>query len=1084
MLDNDFLSGQPVSPDQVSVTPVTQGPLTVNADGTITVAPNTPAGTYTVTYTICEILNPTNCASATVTVEVVVDPEGLVANPDLVGPVNGVEGLPNAGNVLDNDTFNGQPVTAEDVNVTPVTEGPVTIGTDGTITVAPNTPAGTYTIDYTICLVSDPSQCATGTVTVEVTAAGLVANPDVFGPFTGNDGIENAGNVLDNDFLNGQPISPEDVNLTPVTQGPLTVNADGTVTLAPNTPAGTYTVTYTICEILNPSNCAIATVTIEVREDAPILIANPDNIDLVNGLEGTDNAGNVLDNDLLNGQPVTPEDVNVIPVTEGPITIGTDGTVSVAPNTPAGTYTVTYTVCDANNPGNCATGTVTIEVAAATLVANPDFFGPFSSADGIENGGNVLDNDFLSGQPVSPDQVSVTPVTQGPLTVNADGTITVAPNTPAGTYTVTYTICEILNPTNCASATVTVEVVVDPEGLVANPDLVGPVNGVEGLPNAGNVLDNDTFNGQPVTAEDVNVTPVTEGPVTIGTDGTITVAPNTPAGTYTIDYTICLVSDPSQCATGTVTVEIVPLGPVASISITNTADRDVFTTVGEEIGYSYTVTNSGDVTLTDVTVTDPLTGLTVQVGTLLPGQSVTLDGTYTVSQSDLDRGFIDNIATATGTAPDGTTVTDTGTEQVLALLDLIVNNDSIEDIFGSNGSKGILNIFANDSLNGKPITPEDVILTQVGESEYLILNPDGSIDLKPNTPAGTYELVYQICDIANPGNCGTATVTVIVNTPLIIANDDDFGTIGLSFGGTLGYIIANDLLNGLAIDPSLVDFEFIDLGGIQGLIIGDDGELILIPGLNPPGTYILQYRVCEILNPTNCDTAFVIITILPDVVDLSVSKTSFDVEVYEGDEFEYEITVRNLTGTTASEVVVSDDLPQGLTYISSTIVENSSNVIITSAVQANLITWTIPSLPGNSIFTIRLRVSANSLTLGTEEEAITNLVTVVSSEEDINPEDNNATDFNSVKAFFIPNVITPNDDGVNDVLRVKGLKKYIQNRIVIFNRWGDHLYESENYQNNWGAEGLVAGTYYYILWTQDESGAEKEYKGWIQVIRK
>jgi gliding motility-associated-like protein len=42
------------------------------------------------------------------------------------------------------------------------------------------------------------------------------------------------------------------------------------------------------------------------------------------------------------------------------------------------------------------------------------------------------------------------------MTLNADGTITVAPGTPAGTYTITYSICEVLNPTNCDTVTTTV----------------------------------------------------------------------------------------------------------------------------------------------------------------------------------------------------------------------------------------------------------------------------------------------------------------------------------------------------------------------------------------------------------------------------------------------------------------------------------------------------------------------------------------------------------------------------------------------------------------------------------------------------
>ena len=81
-------------------------------------------------------------------------------------------------------------------------------------------------------------------------------------------------NVLTNDTLNGVAIVPADVTIAPVTTGPLTVNADGTVSVAPGTPAGPYTVSYEVCEVLNPANCDIADVVITVSA-APIVAASP-----------------------------------------------------------------------------------------------------------------------------------------------------------------------------------------------------------------------------------------------------------------------------------------------------------------------------------------------------------------------------------------------------------------------------------------------------------------------------------------------------------------------------------------------------------------------------------------------------------------------------------------------------------------------------------------------------------------------------------------------------------------------------------------------------------------------------------------
>ncbi|WGX97230.1 sortase domain-bontaining protein [Nocardioides sp. L-11A] len=79
---------------------------------------------------------------------------------------------------------------------------------------------------------------------------------------------------------------------------------------------------------------------------------------------------------------------------------------------------------------------------------------------------------------------------------------------------------------------------------------------------------------------------------------------------------------------------------------------------GDVITYTITVTNTGDVPVTDVTVTDPLAGLSpvtpANVPTLAPDDDAVFTATYTVTQADVDNGGqIVNAATAEGTDPDG-----------------------------------------------------------------------------------------------------------------------------------------------------------------------------------------------------------------------------------------------------------------------------------------------------------------------------------------------------------------------------------------------------------------------------------------------
>ncbi len=58
--------------------------FTLNTDGTVTVAPNTQAGNYVLTYNICEKLNPTNCDTAKVTI--VIEPSCIIEVFNAVSP--------------------------------------------------------------------------------------------------------------------------------------------------------------------------------------------------------------------------------------------------------------------------------------------------------------------------------------------------------------------------------------------------------------------------------------------------------------------------------------------------------------------------------------------------------------------------------------------------------------------------------------------------------------------------------------------------------------------------------------------------------------------------------------------------------------------------------------------------------------------------------------------------------------------------------------------------------------------------------------------------------------------------------------
>lgn len=63
----------------------------------------------------------------------------------------------------------------------------------------------------------------------------------------------------------------------------------------------------------------------------------------------------------------------------------------------------------------------------------------------------------------------------------------------------------------------------------------------------------------------------------------------------------------------------------------------------------------------------------------------------------------------------------------------------------------------------------------------------------------------------------------------------------------------------------------------------------------------------------------------------------------------------------------------------------------------------------------------------------------------------------------LPNIITPNGDNVNDFLAIKYLEFYPANRIKVYNRWGNIVFEKKDYINDWSPKNISDGVYFYVL---------------------
>nr|WP_314498529.1 choice-of-anchor L domain-containing protein [uncultured Chryseobacterium sp.] len=105
---------------------------------------------------------------------------------------------------------------------------------------------------------------------------------------------------------------------------------------------------------------------------------------------------------------------------------------------------------------------------------------------------------------------------------------------------------------------------------------------------------------------------------------------------------------------------------------------------------------------------------------------------------------------------------------IYATATLVANNDAFNLVSGSTTTISVLN---NDTVNNvSPASLSDVLLTQVSTTNNGVnLNPTtGLITAAPGTPAGVYNVTYQICDQTFTSNCKTAVATITV-----VANDTD-----------------------------------------------------------------------------------------------------------------------------------------------------------------------------------------------------------------------------------------------------------------------------------------------------------------------
>jgi gliding motility-associated-like protein len=80
----------------------------------------------------------------------------------------------------------------------------------------------------------------------------------------------------------------------------------------------------------------------------------------------------------------------------------------------------------------------------------------------------------------------------------------------------------------------------------------------------------------------------------------------------------------------------------------------------------------------------------------------------------------------------------------------------------------------------------------------------------------------------------------------------------------------------------------------------------------------------------------------------------------------------------------------------------------------------------------------------------------------------------------IPNVFTPNGDGINDEFNFPLLELYRENELSVYDRNGHEVFSKNDYDGSWDGGNLASGVYYYSF---TEKRNQQTHKGWVQILR-
>ncbi|UYQ94638.1 Ig-like domain-containing protein [Chitinophaga horti] len=1063
VVDNDVdPEGDDMSTSMVTA-PV-NGTVVLNADGSIVYTPNPGfQGRDSLLYAVCDNGSPSACDTAKVMV--------FVANQAPVAVNDTVQVLVPAAatfNVLTNDSDpNGDALTVTLLNAP--SSGTLQSNGNGSYTyTADNSFVGTVTITYQVCDNATPAACDTATIFLVVVNQRPVANDDTLRT-VGSQMV--TGNLLTNDTdANGNSILNATVVKQP-TNGQIVINGLGSATYMPNAGfAGIDTAIYAVCDNGTPALCDTAYVFIIVGQGNRSPIAMDDAVN-VNNLQPAN--ANVLANDNdPDGNNLTASLVTA-PV-NGTVVLNADGSLTYTANAGfTGTDVLVYQVCDNGTPSFCDTASVTFTVVSGNRapVAMRDTIGVNNLQPAT---GNVLNND------TDPDGNNltaslVTAPLNGTVVLNANGSLTYTANANfTGTDTLVYQVCDNGTPSLCDTASVTFTVVQGNRAPIANNDTMN-VNNL--VPATGNVLTNDSDPDGGTLTPSV-VTAPANGTLVLNNDGTFTYTANAGyTGNDFADYRVCDNGTPQRCDTARMVFRVI------QGNLPPEANNDTVRTNNLTPATGNVLTNDRDPENSTMTVT---------ILTAPANGSVTLnsDGSFTYIPA---TGF-------TGTEFMDYRVCDAGVPQRCdtARVVFVVGQGNraplaVDDTARTVSPQPVTgNALANDSdADGNTLTGS--LITQPANGT-INFSANGTFTYTPNTGfVGTDAVDYRVCDNGTPQRCDTGRITFIVapNLPPV-AIDDTLRVTGPT--PVNGNVLTNDSdPNGRpGLTSSLVT------GPRNGtLVINANGSVTYTADAGYYGLDSATYRICDNGSPALCDEGKIVF-VISDITRAMIGASkavSEPILLPDGSyQFTFTFVVRNMGNTALGNISLNDDLtnvfpaPMDARVVAVTATGNlvanaqyngrgNINLLAASSALAPGVTDSVKLdmkvFPNGRFGTFNNRATAGGTASG--GATVTDLTTV-----GLNPDTNNdgMPDENEVTPVGLPEIkiripegFSPNGDGKNDFFVLQGVGT---DRIAleVYNRWGNVVYRSDSYQNNWNGkcntgirygEDVPDGTYYYIV---------------------